>query len=230
MEINGTEPTQQQTTPTEEKTDLEQQVGQEPQQTTEEETPTNKEQPKEDNEKENKEDKKDNKPQTVAPENYDFKDVQLPEGMSFDEELLNEFTPLLKEDNLSQEQANRYMQLAVRLVEKQSNNLIEQFKQAQSATIAQYQNALNQDKEIYGADTKQTDLYLDVADKGYNFFSEETRAELNKYGLNYCPALIKDMKKLGDLFKNDTIPQGGKPVATEQTPAQILYGNNSSNQ
>jgi len=229
MEINGTEPTQQQTTPTEEQTDLEQQAGQEPQQENPEknETPAEKEQPTEENKEKNK---KDEQPQTVAPENYDFKDVQLPEGMIFDEELLNEFTPLLKEDNLTQDQANRYMQLAVRLIEKQSNNLIEQFKQAQSATIAQYQNALNQDKEIYGADTKQTDLYLDVADKGYNFFSEETRAELNKYGLNYCPALIKDMKKLGDLFKNDTIPQGGKPVATEQTPAQILYGNNSSNQ
>lgn len=228
MEINGTEPTQQ-TTPTEENKDLEQQAGQEPQQENKEEnkTPAENEQQSEENKEENK---KDEQPQTVAPENYDFKDVQLPEGMTFDEELLNEFTPLLKEDNLTQDQANRYMQLAVRLVEKQSNNLIEQFKQAQSATIAQYQNALNQDKEIYGADTKQTDLYLDVADKGYNFFSEETRAELNKYGLNYCPALIKDMKKLGDLFKNDTIPQGGKPVATEQTPAQILYGNNSSNQ
>lgn len=229
MEINGTEPTQQQTTPTEEQTGLEQQAGQEPQQENPEEnkTPAEKEQQSEESKEENK---KDEQPQTVAPENYDFKDVQLPEGMTFDEELLNEFTPLLKEDNLTQDQANRYMQLAVRLVEKQSNNLIEQFKQAQSATIAQYQNALNQDKEIYGADAKQTDLYLDVADKGYNFFSEETRAELNKYGLNYCPALIKDMKKLGDLFKNDTIPQGGKPVATEQTPAQILYGNNSSNQ
>lgn len=229
MEINGTEPTQQQTTPTEENKDLEQQAGQEPQQENKEEnkTPAENEQQSEENKEENK---KDEQPQTVAPENYDFKDVQLPQGMTLDEDLLKEFTPLLKEDNLSQAQANRYMQLAVRLVEKQSNNLIEQFKQAQSATIAQYQNALNQDKEIYGADTKQTDLYLDVADKGYNFFSEETRAELNKYGLNYCPALIKDMKKLGDLFKNDTIPQGGKPVATEQTPAQILYGNNSSNQ
>lgn len=172
------------------------------------------------------EDKTKDEPKNIAPENYDFKDVQLPQGMTLDEDLLKEFTPLLKEDNLSQAQANRYMQLAVKLVEKQSNSMIEQIKQAQNASIAQYEQALNQDKEIYGGDKKQTDLYLDVADKGYNFLSQETRDELGKYGLNFCPSLIKDMNRLGKLFQNDSIPQGNKPVSTQESAAQILYGGN----
>lgn len=195
---------------------------------------TDSEKPQDDNppadenkdEKPQDEDKTKDEPKNIAPENYDFKDVQLPQGMTLDEDLLKEFTPLLKEDNLSQAQANRYMKLAVKLVEKQSNSMIEQIKQAQNASIAQYEQALNQDKEIYGGNKKQTDLYLDVADKGYNFLSQETRDELGKYGLNFCPSLIKDMNRLGKLFQNDSIPQGNKPVSTQESAAQILYGGN----
>lgn len=195
---------------------------------------TDSEKPQDDNppadenkdEKPQDEDKTKDEPKNIAPENYDFKDVQLPQGMTLDEDLLKEFTPLLKEDNLSQAQANRYMKLAVKLVVKQSNSMIEQIKQAQNASIAQYEQALNQDKEIYGGNKKQTDLYLDVADKGYNFLSQETRDELGKYGLNFCPSLIKDMNRLGKLFQNDSIPQGNKPVSTQESAAQILYGGN----
>lgn len=159
------------------------------------------------------------------PAEYNFEAVKLPEGMELDQDLLKEFVPIAKEDNLSQEQANRYMQLAVKLVEKQASGINAQLQQLDDARIAQYQTALNADKEIYSGDAKQTDLYLNTADKGYSYLSEETKQEIAKYGLNYSPAFIKDMHKLGLLFKDDEIPSAKNPATKEEDPAHVLFGN-----
>ena len=50
-----------------------------------------------------------------APETYDYKDVNIPEDLEYDKDMLKEFDALNKETNLSQAQANKYMQFGIRL-------------------------------------------------------------------------------------------------------------------
>jgi hypothetical protein len=63
----------------------------------------------------NKEDK-DDKQNAVAPEAY--KDFTLPEGYEIDKDLAVEFAALAKEDNLSQEKAQKYIDLQIKAQRK----------------------------------------------------------------------------------------------------------------
>ena len=163
-----------------------------------------------------------------APENYDYKDIKLPEGYEYDKDMLKEFDALNKETNLSQAQANKYMEFGVKLAQKQAGNIPEILKQVQQAKVTQYKQALNTDKEIGAGDKNKMNAYLDVADKGYSAFAnDEVKAALADAGLNYHPAVIKMFHKIGELVGDDNIFAANKPKGTDNNdPAEILYGSN----
>ena len=84
--------------------------------------------------KENKENQEDNEIYG-SPEQFDYTEVQLPEGMELDKEMLGKFEPLAKEFNLSNKSANKLMNLAVELVAKNTpnaENLATQIQQAEA--------------------------------------------------------------------------------------------------
>ena len=163
-----------------------------------------------------------------APENYDYKDIKLPEGYEYDKDMLKEFDALNKETNLSQAQANKYMEFGLKLAQKQAGNIPEILKQVQQARVTQYKQALNTDKEIGAGDKNKMNAYLDVADKGYSAFAnDEVKAALADAGLNYHPAVIKMFHKIGELVGDDNIFAANKPKGTDNNdPAEILYGSN----
>lgn len=163
-----------------------------------------------------------------APENYDYKDIKLPEGYEYDKDMLKEFDALNKETNLSQAQANKYMEFGLKLAQKQAGNIPAILKQVQQAKVTQYKQALNTDKEMGGGDKNKMNAYLDVAEKGYSAFaSDDVKAALADAGLNYHPAVIKMFHKIGELVGDDHIFSANKPMGTNNSdPAEILYGAN----
>lgn len=172
-----------------------------------------------------KEKPEENDKEITVPEEYDYSEIELPEGMELDKDMLGEFNAVAKEEKLSQEQANKYINLAVKLVEKQSKGLAEQYQQAQQAKIASYQQALNTDEEIGGGDKSKMDAYLNVADFGYNKFATDgLKQAFANEGLNYHPEVIKLFHKLGELCKEDDLPNVSTPAGKEQSAAEILYG------
>lgn len=175
--------------------------------------------------KENIENAENDKEKITVPEEYDYSEIKLPDGMELDKDMLGEFNAVAKEEGLSQEQANKYINLAVKLVEKQSKGLATQYQQAQQAKIASYQQALNTDEEIGGGDKSKMDAYLNVADFGYSkFASDELKQVLANDGLNYHPEVIKLFHKLGELCQQDDLPNVSTPAGKEKTAAEILYG------
>lgn len=133
-----------------------------------------------------------------APEVYDYKDVKLPNELEYDKDMLKEFDALNKETNLSQAQANKYMEFGIRLAQKQGAELPNMIKQYQQAKVAQFKQAMNTDAELGGGDKTKMNAYLDVADKGYTAFAtDDVKAALADTGLNYHPAIIKMFHKLG---------------------------------
>lgn len=163
-----------------------------------------------------------------APENYDYKDIKLPEGYEYDKDMLKEFDALNKETNLSQAQANKYMEFGLKLAKKQAGNIPEILKQVQQARVTQYKQALNTDKEMGSGDKDKMNAYLDVAEKGYSAFAnDEVKAAFADAGLNYHPAVIKMFHKIGELVGDDNIFSANKPKGTDNSdPAEILYGSN----
>lgn len=160
-----------------------------------------------------------------SPENYDYKDIKLPEGYEYDEDMLNEFNKLNRETNLSQAQANKYMEFGIKLAQKSTDNLPNVIKQVKQAQIAKFQQALNTDKEIGGGDKAQMNAYLDVADKGYTAFAnDEVKAALADAGLNYHPAIVKMFHRIGELVGDDKIFASKQPIGKPADAAEILYG------
>lgn len=160
-----------------------------------------------------------------APEIYDYKDVKIPEALEYDKDMLKEFDALNKETNLSQAQANKYMEFGLRLAQKHSAELPKLLQQAQQAKIAQFKQALNTDAEICGGDKAKMNAYLDTADKGFDAFAnDEVKSALADVGLNYHPAIIKMFHRIGELVGDDKIYKPKVPSGTNDA-ATILYGN-----
>lgn len=165
-----------------------------------------------------------------VPENYDFKNLKMPDGFQFDEALAEKFAPVGKEIGLSQEQANKLANLFIEYQQAQledAPNKIAEFKrQEKEATKISYEKLLNDDKEIScNGDKAKMNAYLDVADIGYsNFATDELKGVFQELSLNYHPAVIKLFHRLGKLCGNDSISKTNSPVSAEKSAAEILYG------
>lgn len=164
-----------------------------------------------------------------APEAYNYEAIKLPEGYEYDKDMLKEFDALNKETNLSQAQANKYMEFGLKLAQKSAENVPEILKQVHQAKVTQFQQALNTDKEIGGGDKAKMNAYLDIADKGYTAFAnDEVKAALADAGLNYHPAIVKMFHRIGELVGDDKVFAPKTPTGSPADPADILYGSNSN--
>ncbi len=166
-----------------------------------------------------------------APETYDFKDLNYPDGIKMDEALAKEFAPLGKELNLSQQGANKLAQLLIEYQQKQlvdAPKKIAEFKKQEAVqTKLSYEKMLREDKEIGGGDETKMNAYIDVADVGYdNFASNDLKNLLHSLSLDFHPAVIKHFHRLGKLCGEDSIAKTGQQK-NDLTPAQILYGNSN---
>ncbi len=181
------------------------------------------------NENDNLNNEQENKSEFIgAPENYDFKNLNLPEGIQFDNALAEKFATVGKKLNLSQDAANELVNMLVEHQKGQLGNqeqLIAEFKRQElETTKIEYQKLLNSDNEI-GSNKEAKEAYLDVADKGYSAFaSKELQDVLAGLGLDYHPSVIKHFHKLGELCGNDSIQKPSMPVGSKQSAAEILYG------
>lgn len=170
------------------------------------ENPDNLKEKQEDNPLKQKDEKPEEKVEEVVPENYDFKDVELPGGMVLDEELTAEFSEAAKEMNLSQAKADKFMSMGVKLTQKIQENFQSAVKEAQENQIKTYKTMLNTDPEIGGANLKHS--LLDANEAYQTFVSDEAKQLLSDSGLNNHPAIVKVFMEIGRQLKNDSIKGG----------------------
>lgn len=165
----------------------------------------------------------------VVPDKYNFDNIQMPDGITFDTALAEKFEPIAKKLNLSQEDANELVNMLAEHQHSQLANqqeLIAEFKRQEiEASKIEYQKMMNADTEIGGGDKDKQNAYLDIADKGYTkFASQELMDTLQALGLDYHPSVIKHFYNLGKLVGNDSITKTNIPVGNAQNAADILYG------
>lgn len=145
------------------------------------------------------------KPQ-AAPEKYEFK---APEGKQFDAEVLNTYSEVARELNLSQEAAQRVLDaMAPKMAERQVAQI--------EAIRAEWANSSKTDKEFGGEKLSEN---LSTAKKALDAFgTTELRTLLNESGLGNHPEVIRFMVRAGKAISEDRFVAGTKGAAKPAGP------------
>jgi len=159
-------------------------------------------------------DKKDQPPADAkpgAPEKYG--DFTLPEGTALDTEILTEFQASAKEMNLTQEQAQKLVDIQLKAVAKAYDATDTNFKQLKETWKTESMKLLGNEPE------KQ----LAVAAKAMSTFgTPKLREVLEESGLGNHPELVSFFLKVGKAVSEDTLPDGKDAKATKSA-AEVLY-------
>jgi len=152
-----------------------------------------------------------------APEEYT--DFSIPDGMELDPDALKSFTPIARELNLTQAQAQQLVDVyAAQLTALQS---------AQAEAVAEVRKGwvegIKTDTEIGGsALAENVGLAVKALDR---FGTPELRKALEESGLGDHPEMVRVFYRIGKAIAEDTIDGGqDTPAGSEQkSHAQILY-------
>tara|TARA_Y100001934_G_scaffold89195_1_gene110590 strand:- start:1635 stop:2399 length:765 start_codon:yes stop_codon:yes gene_type:complete len=140
-----------------------------------------------------------------APEKYEFS-LKDAEGndISLDEELVAEADPVLREMNLSNEQANKLMPLAQKMLANGQQSAIQQVIDAGAAQRKEWLDSFKADPDIGGSNQKESVAKAAVGldamgfTKGHPF-----RKALDESGFGNHPDVIRTFRQLGELAGED---------------------------
>ncbi|MDQ0628066.1 hypothetical protein QFZ44_000642 [Pantoea agglomerans] len=151
-----------------------------------------------------------------APEAYEFK---APEGGELDKEAVAQFEPIARELNLSQEQAQK-------LVDLYGSKVMPQLMKQQADTwqkqIADWGTAAKDDAEIGG---DKFDGNLTRAKQAMDkFATPQLREFLETTGMGNHPELIRVFVKVGAAMSEDSLVTSNEKG--QRSAADVLYGKN----
>ena len=133
----------------------------------------------------------DNQKAESAPEKYEFK---AHEGREFDAEIIQNFSEVAKELNLTQDAAQKLLDKMAPIVEQRQLQQIEQVR-------TQWADASRNDREFGGEKLPEN---LAVAKKALDQFgTPELRTLLNESGLGNHPDVIRFMYRAGKAISED---------------------------
>ncbi|HHC2695406.1 peptidase [Klebsiella pneumoniae] len=160
-----------------------------------------------------KPDDKEQKPEG-APEKYEFKPA---EGQELDTAALEQFEPIARELNLTNEQAQKMVDLygtkIMPMVQKQQ-------AEAWQAQTEEWAATVKADKEIGG---DKLTANLGVAQRALDTFGTPALKEyLNGTGLGNHPELVKAFVKVGKAMSEDGMVTGKE--SGQRSAAEVLYG------
>ncbi|MGL3999845.1 peptidase [Pantoea eucalypti] len=151
-----------------------------------------------------------------APEAYEFK---APEGGELDKEAVSQFEPIARELNLSQEQAQK-------LVDLYGSKVMPQLMKQQADTwqkqVADWGTAAKDDAEIGG---DKFDGNLTRAKQAMDkFATPQLREFLETTGMGNHPELIRVFVKVGAAMSEDGLVTSNEKG--QRSAADVLYGKN----
>jgi hypothetical protein len=145
-----------------------------------------------------------------APEKYDFK---APEGVQLDPTVLGLFEPIAKDLGLTQEQAQKLVDIYPQIQAKQ----VEQWSQQ----VEKWAEDTKSDKEIGG---DKLTVNVGLAQKALDTFGNKPlRALLDSTGIGNHPEVVRAFAKVGKLMSEDSLVLGGKKGG-QLSAAEVLYG------
>ena len=195
---------------------------------------------KEDGDSEKKEEgdsKEDGEEETGAPEKYEAFD--LPKGVTMSEEQFAETAEFAKSLNLTQEQAQQAVDYHNKVIERISEQAVEQAKQERLNQQEQWVKDVKTDKEIGG--DKMNDK-VDKAMRVLNAFSDKatdaagksvkgTNGEpmtkisvaLAESGFGNHPEMVRTFSRIGELIGEDRFLSGKAPQGAPKSQADAMF-------
>lgn len=157
-------------------------------------------------------DDKDAKP--GAPEKYEFK---APDGMDLDAEAVAAFEPLARELNLSQEAAQKLVDIYASRMSAFASAQQEQALQQRQG----WEAAVRSDKDLGGQNLEST---LNAGKQALaKFGSPELVNLLNHTGLGSNPEFVRFCATVGKAMAEDTFHRGGSGKAPDEGTAKKFY-------
>lgn len=151
----------------------------------------------------------------VAPEAYTFKD--LPEGYSISEQQLAEVTPLFKELNLTQEQADKLMAFDAKRALAAEQAGLEQ----RQGLVTGWEKSLREDATFGGANF---DANVGVAQKALaQFGTPELSTMLKESGLGSHPEVVRLFHRIGQQLAEGQL-HSGSGNNTRKSNEEVFYG------
>ena len=151
----------------------------------------------------------------TVPEKYEA--FKMPEGFTIDPEDQTNFEGVAREMKLSQENAQKLIDLASNHVQKIMESNFKEWKQQQ----AEWKNALEEDKEFGGPKFKET---LKAANRMLSKFGDrELIQDLSGTGFCNNAGLVRMFARIDKLFSEDRTVEGRPAGEPAKTPGQIMY-------
>lgn len=147
----------------------------------------------------------------------EYGEFKTAEGVTLDQDALGEFKALAGEAKLSQEQAQKVVDIGVKLQQKWAADQAKAMEGARE----QWAQASNTDKEFGGEKLAEN---LSVAKTALDKFgSPELKQLLNDSGLGNHPEVIRFFYRAGKAISNDRIVSGGNGPGAAIDPASVLF-------
>ncbi len=150
-----------------------------------------------------------------APESYT--DFNMPEGMETDQGMIETFLPVAKELNLSQENAQKFVDLHTKGLKASVDAHVKDWADA----MGKWKGDTKADKEIGGERFDQTQVNVNLALK--TFGNEKLSEMLEVTGVGNHVEFVRFFDKVGGLIANDKIDLGNVANAETRTQAEIMY-------
>lgn len=158
------------------------------------------------------------KDETVEGAPDEYKDFSLPEGAQADLEAMTQFKEFAKSENLTQDQAQKYVDLHVQAIDKVLAGQMERW----NAQKESWREETLADKELHGVDGKADEAIAIAKDAVVKLGGKELQEELDRLGVSNNPRLVKAFFKAGKAMKDDDFVFGGGSGDT-RSPAEKLF-------
>lgn len=161
-------------------------------------------------------------PRAGAPEKYEL----ALEGVQLDADVVGQAEPIMRELNMSNDEANRFLPVAKSLVEKTADSTMQSIIDAGGAQRKAWADAFKADPEIGGAKEQET---VQLAAKGLDHlgFGEghAFRQALTETGFGNHPDMIRAFRKIGEMVSEDGFARAGSEPANTLPVEKRLYPN-----
>lgn len=159
----------------------------------------------------------------AIPEKYEF--ANLPEGYTLDDASLGEWSGVFKELGLTQEQAQKLVEMdakrftAANSPEAQQKAAVD----ARNSQVSQWEAAIKQDKDLGGSNFEASVGTAQAAIA--EFGSPELTAFLKESGLGSFPPLVKAFHQIGKQLGEGSLHRTTTAVPAERSIAERMYPN-----
>jgi hypothetical protein len=151
-----------------------------------------------------------------APEKYEL----ALEGLTLDPEMLAEAEPILRDLNLTNEQANALLPIAPKLMERASNAMLQQILDQGATQRKDWLDAFAADPDIGGSKREETEHLAAKGLDALGFTKDHPfRKALTETGFGNHPDMIRAFRRMGEMVGEDgDFERGGAGESKSAAP------------